>query len=80
MRPRPSRSSGCVSGERSAPVRRAPCQRVVVDESEDVDAVLGVLGELAVDELADPAGADDHRVLDVRQPAPGERSCGHPAK
>ena len=41
----------------------APSLRVAVDEADDVDAVLRMLDELAGDQLADLAGADDQRVL-----------------
>ena len=40
---------------------RAPLARVVVDESDEIDPVLRVLLDLARDQLADVAGADDHR-------------------
>ena len=44
--------------------------RARVDEADEVDAVLGVLQQLARDELADLAGADDDRVLEVGDAAP----------
>ena len=55
--------------------------RVGIDEADEVDVVLGMLEEFATDQLADLAGPDDHRVLDVRRlPAsecPGSRPrCG----
>ena len=61
-RPESARCSS--SGRRVAWVR--------VDEADEVDAVLRVLEELARRELADVAGADDDRVLEV------ERSCAAP--
>ena len=48
--------------------------RAAVDEPDEIDAVLGMLEELAADELADVAGADDECVLDVRAAAAAERS------
>ena len=48
-----------------------PRARMVVDEADDVDAVLGMLAQLARDELTDVARADDDRVLDVHDAAPG---------
>ena len=43
--------------------------RVGVDEADEVDAVLRVLQDLARDQLADVAGADDDRILLVRDAA-----------
>ena len=48
--------------------------RVRVDEADEVDAVLRVLEELPRRELADVAGADDDRVLEVERTAPGDRA------
>ena len=49
-----------------------------IDEADEVDAVLGMLEELATDQLTDLAGSDDDRILDVRRLAtrecPGSRS------
>ena len=47
-----------------------------VDEADDVDAVLGVLEELAGDELPDLAGADDDGVLEVARRV----ACRSPAR
>ena len=47
-------------------------RRVVIDEADDVDAVLRVLEQLPGDHLADLAGADDHRVLQVEDTLPAE--------
>ena len=54
---------------------RPAAPRHGVDEADEVDPVLGVLEELARDELADVAGADDDRVLEVGElmPAGGTR-------
>ena len=46
---------------------------LVVDESDDVEAVLGVLERLARDQLSHVAGTDDDRVLQVRDGAPTGR-------
>ena len=46
--------------------RCAQLPRLGVDEADEVDPVLGVLEQLARDELADVAGADDDGVLEVR--------------
>ena len=58
----------------------AALARTVVDEADHVDAELGMLQQLARDPLADVAGADDDRVLDVRVGPPhdgtGEGSRG----
>ncbi len=51
-----------------------PRPRVRVDEADEVDAVLRVLQELARRELADVAGADDDRVLEVERAAPRDRA------
>ncbi len=48
--------------------------RVRVDEADEVDAVLRVLEELPRRELADVAGADDDRVLEVERTAPRDRA------
>ena len=48
--------------------------RVRVDEADEVDAVLRVLEELPRRELADVAGADDDRVLQVERTAPRDRA------
>ena len=48
--------------------------RVPVDEAEQVDSVLGVLTELVGHELADVAGPDDDRVLEIRDRATAERA------
>ena len=53
---------------------RAHLARVVVDETDDVDPVLGVLEELSRDELPDVTRAHDDRVLDVERLA-GEASA-----
>ncbi len=47
--------------------------RVLVDEADHVDPVLGVLQQLARDLLPDVAGADDERVLDVGVRTAAER-------
>ena len=54
--------------------RAVPVCRSSVDEADHVDPVLGMLEELARDQLTDPAGADDHRVVDVRQTTVTERA------
>ena len=51
-----------------------PWPRMRVDEADEIDAVLGVLKKLASSELADIAGADDDRVLEVERTAPRDRS------
>ncbi len=48
--------------------------RMCVDEADEVDAVLRVLQELPCGELADVAGADDDRVLEVERTAPRGRA------
>ena len=50
-------------------------ERLVVDDADEADAVLGVQEVLACDQLADVAAADDDRVLDVGRAAPHDR-CG----
>ena len=57
---------------------RPPLGRVVVDESDDVEAVLRMLEELLRDQLADAACSDDQRVLDVRR-CPSNDRAGHDA-
>ena len=52
----------------------APLARRVVDEPDQVDAVLGMLQVLVRDQLPDIAGADDDRVLDVLGPASADRA------
>ena len=47
--------------------------RLGVDEAEHVEAVLGVLGELAGDKLTDVARPDDDRVLEIDV---GSSACG----
>ena len=49
-------------------------RRVPVDEAEQVDSVLGVLTELVGHELADVAGPDDDRVLEIGDRATAERA------
>ena len=53
--------------------------RMRVDEADEVDAVLGVLQELARGELADVTGAEDDRVLEIERAAPRNRA-GEPAE
>ena len=48
--------------------------RMRVDEADEIDAVLGVLEELPRSQLADVAGADDDRVLEVERTAPRARA------
>ena len=73
-------SSGSSAGvaEHREPLVVAALLRVVVDEADRVDPVLGVLEQLPADELPDRAGADDDAVLDERDAAPrdqpGERA------
>ena len=50
--------------------------RPVVDEADEVDAVLGVLQDLARDELAHLAGADNDRVLHIGDSRAADRACG----
>ena len=57
---------------------RAPSLRLVVDEAHEVDAVFGVLEQLARDELANVPGADDDGVLDIGEGSPG-RDARHGA-
>ena len=52
--------------------------RVGIDEADEPDAELGVLPQLASDELTDVARPDDQRVLHVPGAAPRERACGGP--
>ena len=65
-------SASCSGAPRSARWSRSslPRLRLGVDEADEVDAVLGVLEQLARHELADVAGADDDRVLEVGDAAP----------
>ena len=51
-----------------------------IDESDDVHAVLGMLAQLARDELPDLSGADDDRVLEVDVRAPTERARQRPQR
>ena len=51
----------------------APLLRLRVDEADEPDPVLGMLLELAGDQLADVAGADDDRVLHVDRAAARNR-------
>ena len=53
-----------------------PGTRVLVDEADEVDAVLRVLEELARGELADLPRADDQGVLQVQRAPPSERTRG----
>ena len=46
-----------------------------VDESDEIDPVLGMLEQLAPDQLADVPSPDDHGVLDVSGPT--ARDCPH---
>ena len=48
--------------------------RCGVDEADHVDPVLGMLVQLAPNQLTDVTRADDHRVLNVRTLPPGDRS------
>ena len=57
-----------------------PHARMLVDEAHEVDAVLGVLQQLARDLLADVSCADDDRVLDVRVGAPADGTRGAPGE
>ena len=52
--------------------------RLRVDEPDELDAELGVLHDLAPDELTDIAGAHDDRVLDVARVTP-DRGAGYRA-
>ena len=75
------------SASRSGPPRMARCSGrsprrafgLSIDESDDVQSVLGVLDQLAGDQLTDLAGAQDQRVLDVgaRPPAQATRDGPH---
>ena len=47
-----------------------------VDEADEIEAVLRVLEQLARDELADVAGADDDGVLEVEDAPPADRPGG----
>ena len=66
------RSSGVPRIVRS-PMSVRRLLRIRVDEADDVDAVLGVLQDLAADQLADVACTDDHRVLLIRDAATDDR-------
>ena len=61
----------------------APLARVLVDEADEVDAVLGVLQQLARHLLADVPGADDRACSGRTRPVPADaraRSCGRPGR
>ena len=49
------------AGEVGDPAEAVLARRPVVDEADEVEAVLGVRVDLAPDELADRPRADDHR-------------------
>src|SRR5256885_16139431 len=53
--------------------------RLGIDETDEVDAVLRVLEDLATDELADVSGSDDHRVLEVSDRPTRDESHSGPA-
>ena len=53
--------------------------RIRVDEPDEVDAVLGMLHELAGGELSDVTGTEDDRVLEIERTAPRSRT-GEPAE
>ena len=53
---------------------RVPLARARIDEAHDVGSVLGVVEQLAGDELAHLAGADDHGVLAVAAVPLAERA------
>ena len=53
--------------------------RIRVDEPDEVDAVLGMLHELARGELSDVTGTEDDRVLEIERTAPRSRT-GEPAE
>ena len=48
----------------------SPFLRIAVDQPDEVDPVLGMLEQLAGNELADVPGTDDHRVLQVGTRSP----------
>src|SRR5204863_1324408 len=52
--------------------------RLRVGEADEIDAVLGMLEDLAGDQLPDVAGADDHGVLDVAGAATDDGSRHEP--
>ncbi len=54
--------------------------RLGVDEADEVDPVLGMLQDLAAEQLADVAGADDDAVLNVREAQPRGRARGDAAE
>ena len=58
----------------------APLLRLVVDEPDEVDPVLGVLQDLAADQLPDISRADDDGVLDVGDSRAGKTSGEHAGK
>ena len=49
-----------------------------VDEADDLEAVLGMLADLAVEELRNIARADDDHVLDVGRVPPADYAGGRP--
>ncbi len=54
--------------------------RRIVDEADELDAVLRVVHDLAREPLADVAGSDDDRPLRVRRAAPEPRPGAHAAE
>ena len=53
-----------------------PCLlRIVIDEAHEVDPVLGMLSQLAGDQLSDVASTDDDGVLQVGEVAPAHGAC-----
>ena len=48
--------------------------RVRIDETDEVDPVLGMVKQLPPDQLPHIAGAEDERVLDIRRVPPRERA------
>ena len=84
---RSTSSAGTISGRSAGRPTTPRCPRpsirsrgLLVDEADDVDAVLGVLEQLLRHELPDMAGADDQGVLDVRVRSPTERPRNGPAE
>ncbi len=57
---------------------RATVARVLVDEAEEPDAVLGVMLDLPRDKLADIASPDNDAVLRVDVHLAHDRACEHP--
>ena len=53
--------------------------RLGIDETDEVDAVLRVLEDLAAHELADVSGSHDHRVLEVGDRPTRDESHSGPA-